>query len=259
VERGVEASFSGYLAWLQTLYVQSGMTMKLTNLMLICLAVGAVLALLSGYFGAPFWLQAALVVPIGLTLAWFTLSRMRNKRIDKFTRQLPDALDVVVRSLHAGHPFGAAVNLVGREMPDPIGSEFGILSDELSYGIPADVAMDDLVDRVGAPDLKYFTITLNIHRQSGGNLAEILHNLSDVIRQRYLMKAKIKSLSAEGRFSAKLLSVFPLVIYLVIKLLAPNYFDSIWENELELYFFSFCIIMTLIGNYVINKMVNFDF
>jgi tight adherence protein B len=261
LERGIDSDWGARMdaLGLKTLYIQSGMTTKFTNLLLICLAVGAGLALLSGYFGAPLWLQAALVLPISLGLAWFVLSRMRSRRIDKFTRQLPDALDVIVRSLYAGHPFGAAVNLVGREMPDPAGSEFGLLADELSYGIPADIAMDSMMDRVGAGDLRYFTITLNIHRQSGGNLGEILHNLSDVIRQRYLMKAKIRSLSAEGRFSAKLLSVFPLIIYLVIKLLAPRYFDPIWEGGFEVYFFGFCIVMTLIGNYVINKMVNFDF
>lgn len=260
-ERGLDARWEESVRGigLRRLYTQSGVTMRPSNLFLVCLAVAGVLALATGRFGAVLWMQALMVIPLGLLLNYLYLRRARAKRIDTFTRQLPDALDVIVRSLRAGHPFNSAVALVGREMADPAGTEFGILSDEISYGIDIDTAMTNLIDRVGADDLQFLAITMNIHRTSGGNLAEILSNLSKVIRDRYLMKAKIKALSAEGRWSAKLLSLFPIIIFLIIRGMVPTYFDSIYKEGIEVYFWGFCIVMMLIGNYVIRRMVNFDF
>lgn len=260
-ERGLDARWEETArgARLRQLYTQSGITMKPSNLFLICLAIAGVVALGAGRFGAVLWMQALMVIPLALLFNYLYLLRARAKRIDTFTRQLPDALDVIVRSLQAGHPFNAAVALVGREMADPAGSEFGILSDEIAYGIDIDSAMNNLIDRVGADDLQFLAITMNIHRTSGGNLAEILSNLSKVIRQRYIMKAKIRAVSAEGRWSARILSLFPIMIFLIIRMMVPTYFDSIYEEGIEVYFWGFCIVMMLIGNYIIRRMVNFDF
>ncbi len=194
-----------------------------------------------------------------IAIPYLTLYIMRSKRILRFTRQLPDALDINVRSLKAGHPFSSAIALVAREMPDPIGSEYGILSDELSYGNDIDSALQNMVNRVGAEELRFLAVALSIHNSSGGNLTEILTNLSAVIRSRFLVKAKIRALSAEGRFSAILLSVFPILIYLMIRMLSPTYFDSIYDSGIEMYVLTFVVIMMAIGNTIIYKMVNFDY
>lgn len=244
--------------WIQRLYTQSGLTTRPSNLALMAVGAGAVAALAAGYLGAGPAPQLGTFLAVALLLPLAVMWRARQQRVLAFTRQLPDALDVAVRSLQAGHPFPAAVGLVTREMPDPIGSEFGLLADEMSYGIPAEVGLANMLERVGAEDLQLVIVSLSINRSSGGNLAEVLENLSHVIRERFLMRAKIRSLSAEGRFSGKIMTVFPLLLYLVIVALAPNYYDPIWEAGIEWYFFGFCVVMTLIGNIVIRRMVNLD-
>lgn len=248
-----------HLDGIKRLYTQSGLTMRLANLVALCLAAAFALALVAWLWDAPFILAIAVFAAFAAALPLLVMRTARLRRIDRFTRQLPDALDVVVRSLQAGHPFAAAVGLVARELPDPLGSEFGLLSDELGYGSDIDTATVNLSDRVGAPDLQFLTIALSIHRSAGGNLAEILANLSNVIRQRYIFRAKVRALSAEGRFSAKLMTVFPLILYFIISLLAPHYFDSIWEAGIEVPFFTFCVVSTVIGNIILRRMVNFDF
>lgn len=245
---------------LQRLYTQSGLTIRLSNLALIAVGAGAVASMATNlFFGFALGLQILVFAGVAVALPFMIMLRARRQRILTFTRQLPDALDVVVRSLQAGHPFPAAVGLVAREMPDPIGSEFGILSDEMGYGITAESALANMLERVGAEDLQLVIVSLSINRTSGGNLAEVIENLSHVIRERFLMKAKIRSLSAEGRFSAKIMTVFPLLLYMLIVFMAPNYFDEIWEAGIEYYFFGFCVVMTLIGNIIIRRMVNLDF
>lgn len=248
-----------HLNSIRHLYTQSGLTMRLANLIALSLAVAFALALIAWFWQAPFIVSLAVFAGLAVILPLTVMRVARRRRIEQFTRQLPDALDVVVRSLQAGHPFSAAVGLVARELPDPMGSEFGLLSDELGYGSDIETAALNLAERVGAPDLQFVTIALSIHKSAGGNLAEILANLSNVIRQRYIFKAKVKALSAEGRFSAKIMSVFPLFLYLIIKLLAPHYFDSIWDTGIEVPFFTFCVVSTVIGNIILRKMVNFDF
>jgi tight adherence protein B len=261
LERGIGGAgpIGFHLDSIKQLYTQSGLTMRLANLMAVCLAVSFALGLVAWFWDAPFIAALGLFALFAVTLPLLVMRLSRRRRIEQFTRQLPDALDVVVRSLQAGHPFTAAVALVAREMPDPLGSEFGLLSDELGFGSDIEVAMVNLAERVGAPDLQFVTIALSIHKSSGGNLAEILANLSSVIRQRYIFRAKVRALSAEGRFSAKLMSVFPIILYFIITFLAPNYYDSIWEAGIEVPFFTFCAVSTVIGNIILRKMVNFDF
>ena len=119
---------------------------------------------------------------------------------------MPDALDVIVRGLRAGHPFRVALGLVAREMPDPVGSEFGIVADEIMFGLGQSAAIDNLFPRVGQEDLSFFSTAVNIQNQTGGNLAEILSRLSTMLRSRSKLRLKIRALSSEGRLSAIFLS-----------------------------------------------------
>jgi tight adherence protein B len=149
---------------------------------------------------------------------------MRGRRHKKFGAQFPDGIDIIVRSLRAGHPVPVAVQMVGREMPDPIGSEFGMVSDEITYGADLETAMRNLYFRVGQDDLPLFVTAVAIQGSTGGNLSEILGNLSAVIRQRFKMRRKIKALAAEGRFSAFILSGLPIAMFLVLQLMAPDFY-----------------------------------
>ena len=142
---------------------------------------------------------------------------LRGRRQKKFGAQFPDALDIIVRSLRAGHPVPIAITMVAREMPDPIGSEFGIVADEITYGADLETAMRNLYFRIGQDDLPLFVTAVAIQGSTGGNLGEILENLSGVIRQRFKMRRKIRALAAEGRASAMILSALPIVMFLVIQ------------------------------------------
>jgi len=162
----------------------------------------------------------------------FVLKMVRDKRIKSFEAQLPDALDLMVRSLRIGHPVSASIGLVAREMQDPIGSEFGIAFDEVTYGSDVSSAFADLAGRVPVSDLEYVSVAIQIQEESGGNLAEVLSGLSKVIRDRFRMFRKVRAITAEGRFSAWFLSGFPLFIAAMIQLIKPDYYTQVMNVPL---------------------------
>ena len=193
----------------------------------------------------------------GLFLPYFTLRMLRGRRQKKFGAQFPDAIDIIVRSLRAGHPVPIAVNMVAREMPDPIGSEFGIVADEITYGADLETAMRNLYFRIGQDDLPLFVTAVAIQGSTGGNLGEILENLSGVIRQRFKMRRKIRALAAEGRASALILSSLPIGMFVVIQVVAPDFYGSVWHVDITKTILGMAISWMLVGNLVMYKMVNF--
>jgi tight adherence protein B len=176
-----------------------------------------------------------------------------------FELKLPEALDVANRSLAAGHPLPAAISLVAREMPDPIGTEFGLLSDELTYGVTLDDALVNLANRVGVEDLNLLAISLSVQAGTGGNLVEILQNLSKTLRDRYMLKAKVKAISSEGRITAIFMSGYPFLLYAMIKALSPTYFDPVWDSGHGTMVVSVLLAVMAIGNVILYKMVNFEY
>ena len=168
-------------------------------------------------------------------LPYLVLRMLRSRRQKKFGAQFPDALDIIVRSLRAGHPVPIAITMVGREMADPIGSEFGIVSDEITYGADLEAAMRNLYARIGSDDLPLFVTAVAIQGSTGGNLGEILEDLSGVIRQRFKMRRKIRALAAEARASALILSALPIGMFIVIQFVAPEFYASVWNEHLTKY------------------------
>jgi tight adherence protein B len=247
------------LRWARRLYVQSGMTIGPLQLFAFTGAAGFVLATATGFLSGNSIYAGSIFVAAVVGAPLLILKRMRGNRVTTFSRQLPNAIDIIVRSLRAGHPMTTAIAMVGREMRDPIGTEFGMLSDELTYGLQFDDAMRNLVERVGADDLRLVATTLNVQRSTGGNLAEILQNLSVVIRQRFQMRAKIRAISAEGRITAYIMSAFPILIYLVLTLIRPSYYDAFWESPIAGTVVSVCVFLLVVGDIIIFRMVNFDF
>jgi tight adherence protein B len=190
-------------------------------------------------------------------LPYGALRFLRGRRQKKFAAQFPDALDIIVRSLRAGHPVPIAISMVGREMADPIGSEFGIVTDEVTFGADLETAMRNLYGRLGSDDLPLFVTAVAIQGSTGGNLGEILQNLSGVIRQRFKMRRKIRALAAEGRASAMILSALPIGMFLVIQFIAPDFYGSVWHEHLtKLLLFGALVWMT-VGILIMYKMVNF--
>jgi tight adherence protein B len=242
---------------LNRLILQSGLTIGLARLVLI-VAVVSVVAFVVVFLIRDDLLEAAGAALLSATaLPYLALRALRGKRQKKFAAQFPDALDTIVRSLRAGHPVPIAITMVGREMPDPIGSEFGMVADEITYGADLETAMRNLYARIGSDDLPLFVTAVGIQSSTGGNLGEILENLSGVIRQRFKMRRKIRALAAEGRASAMILSALPIGLFVVVQVVAPDFYASVWHEQLTKVLLGAGVAWMLIGNLIMFKMVNF--
>lgn len=189
------------------------------------------LALLTVFTSAPFQIRVLVAIVIGYSTVYLWLRNKAKKRISLFEEQLPDALDLMVRSLRVGHPINAAISIIAKEMPDPIGTEFGLIADEATYGMAVTEALDRMADRVPVPDLRFLAIAVNIQSQSGGNLAEILDGLSKVIRSRFKLFRKVRAITSEARWSGWFLSIFPVVALLAVQVVQPGYYDSVSDHE----------------------------
>lgn len=258
-DRSLGQGDGGITEWYLRMYRQSGLAMSVQRR----IAYVVVILLACWVFAAWMVPEPLLQVPLAVILATavvtLLLLQIRARRIAAFVKQLPPALEIIVRSLNAGHPLTAAIALVGREMPDPIGSEFGILSDQMTFGAELDSAMLNMIDRVGADELNLVAVTVSVQRGTGGNLGEILENLSGMIRDRAMLRNKIRAISAEGRMTAVVMSIFPFGLYFLIRLLMPTYFDPLWESESGTLVFAILGTMMVIGTFVLNRMVKFDF
>jgi tight adherence protein B len=258
-ERGLTSggNFRLGLTSINRLVLQSGITIGFARLTII-IAIVTVAAFVLTWMFRDSLAQAAIAALLSATvLPYFALRVLRARRQKKFTAQFPDALDIIVRSLRAGHPVPIAVSMVGREMSDPIGSEFGMVSDEITYGADLETAMRNLYGRIGSDDLPLFVTAVAIQGSTGGNLGEILENLSSVIRQRFKMRRKIRALASEGRASAMILSALPIGMFLVIQVIAPDFYGSVWQEHLtKVLLFSAAGWMS-VGNLIMFKMVNF--
>ncbi len=170
--------------------------------------------------------------------------------------QFPIALDTFTRALRAGHPVAAAIELLTEEMPDPIGSEFGLVFDEVSYGSDLHAALHNLGERWNLPDLKMFAVSLSVQGETGGNLAEILTNLSQIIRERASLYLKVRALSADGRMTAWMLVVMPVLTFVALFLINPRFFLDVADDPIFIYGFSILLILYIIGTIWLRKLVN---
>lgn len=206
---------------------------------------------------APLYLQVPLALLVGGVLPIVYLSSKAKERRRKFAEQLPDALDIIVRSLRAGHPINAALGLVAKEMSDPIGTEFGIAVDEMTYGLDMNEALENLSERVEVDDFNYVVMSISIQHQTGGNLAAVLASLSYVIRERARMFLKIRALSSEGRISAVILCILPIATAGLIFTGNPDFYKDVVDDPLFLPILSTAVLDLLLGILIIHRMVNF--
>lgn len=245
------------IEWFQLLVAQSGARSSPRRILVIMLALGcgatglAMLISRSGSVAAIAGLLAGFVAPL------LMLMLMRRSRWKALTRQLPDAIDIMVRSLRAGHPVSTSISMVAREMRDPIATEFGLVVDEMTYGLNLEQALSNMARRIGLSDLRFLVVAVTIQVEVGGNLAEILGGLSRMIRERAKMRGKIRALSAEGRFSAILLTLLPFLLIGVINLVAPTFYSDVSSDVFFWPILGFGFFLMLIGMIVMYKMVNF--
>ncbi|MGC1496770.1 MAG: type II secretion system F family protein [Sulfitobacter sp.] len=176
--------------------------------------------------------RALLAVGIGVGGVYFWVSSKANKRMGMIEEQLPDAVELMVRSLRVGHPFTNAITIVSKEIQDPLASEFGVIADESAYGRDVGEALKDMAERLDMQDLRFLAVAVTIQQQSGGNLAEILAGLAKVIRARFRLFRRVKAITAEAKWSGKFLSAFPVLALIVINLADPNYYDDVRDHAL---------------------------
>lgn len=258
-ERGLTGGgdFRLPLIALNRLILQSGVSIDLTKLSII-VAFVALLAFGTMLVVRGQWFEAFLAAVVcGMILPLLVLKVLRSRRQKAFGGQFPDALDIIVRSLRAGHPVPIAITMVARESPDPIGTEFGIVADEITYGADLETAMRNLYFRIGQDDLPLFVTAVAIQGSTGGNLGEILENLSAVIRQRFKMRRKIRALAAEGRASALILSSLPIVMFTIVQVVAPDFYGSVWHEDITKIILATAGGWMGVGNVIMYQMVNF--
>lgn len=196
----------------------------------------------------------AFVLGAGLPLMLLNFQATRTRK--RMQEQFPVALDVFVRGLRAGHPIAAALDLLTVEMPDPIGSQFGIAVDEVTYGAELRDALQSMAERWDMDDMRMFVVSLSVQNETGGNLAEILENLSKVIRERQSMYMKVRALSSEGRMTATMLTVLPVLTFVSLFVSNPKFFLDVANDPMFIPGFVLLIVLYFIGFFTIRKMVD---
>ncbi len=200
-----------------------------------------------------------LAVIITLLLAgtpFFYLCLQKKKRIEKFQRQLPDGLGLIARSLKAGHAFPSSMKMAADEFDDPLGPEFGETLNEINFGVNVPDALKNLTERINCPDLKFFVISVILQRETGGNLAEIIENLAYIIRERFKLYGKIRTLAAEGKISAIILGSLPFFIMVALHLTSPAYIRVLFSDPAGKIIIGIAAFMMVIGILVMKKIVN---
>ena len=180
----------------------------------------------------------------------------RRQRMDRMEEQLPEALDFLARSMRAGHAFTITLEMVGEEIVDPLGQEFRALFNEQNLGAPLDVAMRNFATRVPLLDIRFFTSSVLLQKQTGGNLSEILTRLAYVIRERFRLKGQVKAASAHGRLTAGILTCMPVATMLGLLIVAPGYLQGMAEDSDGKWMIGFAIVAQIVGNFVIRKIIN---
>lgn len=233
-DKGEQADWLRYVPFskhFSKVIVQSGtdVTEARAIFLMLALALVTFVALNAFLPILPLPLSLVLAPVMGIAPVYFFLKSAGETRRRKFEALLPEALDLMVRSLKVGHPLSSAMSVVAREIPAPLGPEFQIAFDQVTFGDEVPSAFIKMTERVHAPDLAYLTTAIQIQYESGGNLAEVLSKLSEVIRDRFRMFRKVKAITAEGRFSAWFLSLFPVAMIFTIQLVKPDYYSQVYD------------------------------
>jgi tight adherence protein B len=198
---------------------------------------------------------AIIIGTFGMMVPYFILRKKRRKRLDLLESQLPEALDFLARSMRAGHALTISLSMAGDELPEPISREFRTLAHEQNLGSPMDTALDSMCNRVPLLDLRFFSTALMLQRQTGGNLSEILRQLSNLIRERFRLKGQVKALSAHGRLTSMILTGLPMVTTGALTMIAPEYLGGMAKDPDGFKLIIAAGVMMLIGTLIIQKII----
>lgn len=204
------------------------------------------------------YILSVVVCVVVAPLPFLHLRRKKRQRIEKFRKQLPEAIELIGRALRAGHAFTSGMRLAADQFEEPLGPEFDETLDEVNYGVSVPDGLRNLALRVDCPDLKYFVVSVILQQQTGGNLAEIIGNIAHIIRERFKFQGKIRVLSAEGRLSAYVLMALPLLVVLALKLTSPKYIETLWIEPAGRLAGTIALCMMFVGVFVMRRMIKIE-
>jgi tight adherence protein B len=238
---------------------QAGMTVSKGTFLMISAAIGPVLALLVFLVSQNILAALAAIVLGSLGVPLWTLSFLRKRRLKKFVEEFPNAVDVIVRGIKAGLPLGDCLRIIATEAQEPVKSEFRMVCERQQLGIPVGDACAEMYKRIPTQEANFFGIVIQIQQKAGGNLSEVLANLSRVLRDRKKMKGKILAMSMEAKASAAIIGCLPFTVGLLTYLTSPAYISLLWQTETGKIAMVIGLIWMMIGIGVMKKMINFDF
>ncbi len=238
---------------------QAGLAIDKRTFLIMSGALGFFTALITYFFGAPLYTVAGLGFAAGFGLPRWVLSYLKKKREARFTNELPNAVDVIVRGVKAGLPIGDCIRIIASETQEPVKSEFRAIAEATAVGVPLGEACGKLYDRMPLAEANYFGIVISIQQKAGGSLSEALSNLSKVLRERKKMKAKIKAMSTEAKASAIIIAALPPSVMFLVYLTSPNYIELLWTTPQGRMLLLGSLAWMTCGTLVMRKMINFDF
>jgi tight adherence protein B len=243
---------------LQKFIQQSGMSLTVGAFILMtAVAVVAAYFLVVVFTHKPLFGLAA--APVAGLIPFLAVRRARNKRLLKFEEQFPEAIDLIARALRAGHALPTGLNMVADEMPDPVGIEFRTLYDEQNFGLTLPDALRNFATRVAVLDARFFVTAVMTQREAGGNLAEVLDNLSAVIRERFKIKRQVRVISAHGRITGWILAALPPSVAALSFVLSPSHLNTLLGDDLGIKMIEAAIVMQVTGTLIIRKIVNVEY
>jgi len=245
-------------ALLQKRLHMTGKPWTLGQYMMISAGLTLVPAALILIEGLPILLALGVGLFLGVGLPHFVVGFFIKRRVTRFTAKFPDAIELLVRGLRSGLPITETIGVVGQEVAGPVGEEFRAISDKMKIGKSLDTALQETADRLGTPEFQFFAITIQIQRETGGNLAETLANLADVLRKRAQMKLKIKAMSSESKASALIVGALPFVVFTLVWFINNDYMANFFKDERLLMIGGGGLIWMGLGAFIMAKMVNFE-
>lgn len=237
---------------------QTGKDISLGKYAMICLGIIFTVAFLAMARGAPLYLALFMGLFVGIGGPHWIIGKMIKRRVAKFTASFPDAIDLMVRGLRSGLPITETLGIVSRELPGPVGIEFRAVADKMKIGRTMEAALQETSDRLGTAEFQFFVITLAIQRETGGNLAETLSNLSDVLRKRAQMKLKIRAMSSESKASAYIVGSLPFVVFTLVWMINPGYMAGFFTDQRLMVTGIGGLVWMSLGAFIMAKMVNFE-
>ena len=236
----------------------TGKEISLGKYAMVCLGITTLIIVALLLRGAPFILSMLLGLFFGVGGPHFIIGKMIKRRVNKFTSNFPDAIELMVRGLRSGLPITETLGIVATEVPGPVGIEFRMVADKMKIGRTMEAALQETADRLGTPEFQFFVITLAIQRETGGNLAETLSNLADVLRKRAQMKLKIRAMSSESKASAYIVGSLPFVVFILVWIINPHYMGGFFTDQRLMVAGLGGAVWMGIGAFIMAKMVNFE-